>query len=980
MCPRQSGDIQDPHLNLVAANGTVIKTYGKRRLTIHHSGKQYVWQFIIADVQRHYIGRDFLGFFNFLINMAKREVIQAPHDHLHLQGIQDTQKYDETQPNRGTIPPSSNEKIVQHLLKQFSDVFQEPSEALPKVRHHVTHAIETFCDRPIPEKPRRANPEKRTALRNILDTSLKTGLMRPSRSPYAAPGHVVQKPNGGWRLVGDYRALNANTKPDAYPLPHLHDFAFNMEGSKIFSKLDLVSAYHQIPMKEADIEKTAITTCFGLFEYVRMPFGLRNAGQTFQRMVDEIFRDLKFVFIYVDDLIIASGSLEEHLQHVKLALARLQEHGLVCSKKKCVWAVPTIDFLGYRLSSAGVSPQPSKVHAIRSYPKPDTSKALRRFLGLSNFYHRFIPHCADIVRPLNSMITPKDSKLSWSCEAEEAFEALKLALAEASHLVYPIDGASTRIVCDASKYAVGAVLEQFIDGRWRPISFFSKKMSTSECRYSTYDRELLAMYLAVRHFKHFVEGTVFHILTDQKPLQKAIRTTSTTQTETQARRLAYIALLTSDVRFIKGEDNVVADSLSRAPTVDALTLSDPLLLRVASAQADDPSLTHMAKNQSRYQTVHVKGVELLCDCKGKRPKALVPSSEKVHVMTILHHLGHPGIRATRQLISTSFVWAGMSKDIQQFVRSCLACQQSKVSLHERTPVHDFQIPSTRFANIHVDIVGPLPISEGFSYLFTVIDRFTRFPAAYPMKTQTTSECVTRLLEWIALFGMPETIVSDRGGQFESELWNAVIEILGIKHNRTTSYHPQSNGMIERVHRSLKDSLRCLISDDHAWLPALPVALLRLRSTLKPDIGFSPSQMAFGLSVRLPGTMFEAVIPDINSQRSEIRNLMLAMNTFSFTAPKRHGHASAQHSADLDNATFVFVHDPTKTGLGRPYRGPFPVLERNAKYFRLDIDGKVDNISINRLKAAVLDECQGTRIPSHTTIRGRHVYAPVRLDC
>ncbi|XP_059083366.1 uncharacterized protein LOC131880699 [Tigriopus californicus] len=583
VCPRQSADTHDPHLNLIVANGTLIKTYGKQRMIIDHSGKKCAWSFILADVKCNYIGRNFLAFYNFLIDMAKREIRESSSATLRLQGIQDASTFEDTARSAILTPPtSSNNLLVKHILVQYPNVIQEQSDCLPTICHHVTHAIETFSDRPIPEKPRRLSPEKRKALWDILDSLLQAGLIRPSRNPCAAPGHVVQKPNGGWRLVGDYRALNAETTPDAYSLPHLHDFTYGMGDSKIFSKLDLVSAYHQVPMKQSDFEKTTITPCFGLYKYVQMPFGLRNAGQTFQRMDNEIFRDMPFVFIYVDDLIIASSSTEEHLRHVKLVLTRLHEHGLI--------------------------------------------------------HPHLRGHCDDSI---DSMITPKDSQLVWSHEADQAFEDLKLALANASHLIYPIENATTRIVCDASKFAIGAVLEQKVEHGWRLISFFSKKLSSFECRYSTYDRELLAMYLAVRHFKHFVEGTIFHILTDQKPLQKAIKSISSTQTETQARRLAYIALLTSDVQYIEGEENVVADSLSRAPALDALTISDPLLLRVSMAQANDPGLAHMAQNSDRHKTLKIKGVNILCDCQGAQSRALVPSAEITNVMTALHHLGHP---------------------------------------------------------------------------------------------------------------------------------------------------------------------------------------------------------------------------------------------------------------------------------------------------------------------------------------------------
>ena len=294
---------------------------------------------------------------------------------------------------------------------------------------------------------------------------------------------MVRKSAGSWRPCGDFRRLNTVTQPDRYPVPNMQDLTARLHGSTIFTKLDLKKGYYQVPVNHRDIQKTAVITPFGLYEFLQMPFGLTNAGQTFQRLMDRFGAGMDFVFIYLDDILIASLDEATHLQHVRAVLSRLQEFGLVLNLSKCQFGLKDVEFLGHKISAAGAEPLIRHVAAIQEFSPPSDVPQLQRFLDMINFYRRFLPNIAKTLRPLTSALKGSPKLFKWSQPMSEAFSAAKQALVSSTALIHPNPSAQLSLAVDASDTHVGAVLQQFHNGGWAPLSFFSKQLDSAQSKY-----------------------------------------------------------------------------------------------------------------------------------------------------------------------------------------------------------------------------------------------------------------------------------------------------------------------------------------------------------------------------------------------------------------------------------------------------------------------------------------------------------------
>ena len=951
---------------LRAAGGQPIQSWGTRTLPLSFSSSsggthRFDWEFTLAAVDRPILGADFLRHHQFDVSIARHLLVSV-----------------DGEVQLPLLPYSSSSTLLSKVSVSYQEVLAEFPEivglgfAPGPTKHDVRHHVETKGP-PISTPARRLDPQKYAAAKAEFERMEKAGIVRRSNSPWASALHMVPKPDGSWRPCGDFRRLNNATVPDKYPVPNIRDFTNNVAGSHVFSTLDLVKGYYQVEMFPDDIPKTAIITPFGLFEFVRMPFGLRNAGSTFQRLMDRVLVGLPFIFVYLDDVLIASPDHASHRQHLREVFGRLRENGLTINPKKSVFGQEEVKFLGHRVSASGIRPLPGHVEAVVQFPRPSTRPDLQRFLGLVNFYRRFLRGAAGFLLPLTNALQGPGKSLDWSPSMEQAFNAAKTSLANAAELEHPQADFPISLMVDASGSHVGAVLQHFRRSSWAPLSFYSKKLTPAETRYSAFDRELLAVYSAIRHFRLMLEGRQFFVLTDHKPLCHALQRVSAPWSARQQRHLSYVSEFTQDIRHVPGVDNAAADALSRPPQLSCLAPADmPPFLDVdalSAAQEACPTTAALAVDP-RFQVVRrllSSGRVLMCSTSTGMDRPLLPPSFRRRAFDALHALSHPGVRGSRRLLSSRFLWPGMNKDIGTWASSCVDCQRTKVARHVRPPVQRIDVPSRRFSHVHVDLVGPLPSIGGYTHVFTVVDRSTRWPAAYPIKETSTRACIDSLVQWISGFGVPATVTSDRGSQFTSSAWSSFCKSLGIKHVMTTAYHPQSNGMVERMHRRLKAALVARRSSS-SWPSELPWVLLGLRSVPLEQSAVSSAELVFGTPSTLPGQFLSS--PELPPAEF-LDNLHRLVDPF-IPPPLVHGSSPPSGSVHLPpalwEAEYVFVRrDGIRPSLTPLYDGPYRVVHRSDTFFRLAVGDKEDSVSVSRLKPLL---AQGPVVPAQPRRRGR----------
>ncbi|UYV68139.1 hypothetical protein LAZ67_5003162, partial [Cordylochernes scorpioides] len=708
--------------------------------------------------------------------------------------------------------------------------------------------------------PAEGEPKERDIIKDQIDEMLKEGIIRPSSSPWSFPVILVKKRDGKFRFCVDYRKLNEVTVKDVYPIPRIDDVMDILQGSKYFSAIDLRSGYWQVEIEEKDKEKTAFTTTHGLYEFNVMPFGLCNAPATFERNMDNVLGNLRWqiCLCYLDDVIIYSSDFPTHLKRLEAVLKCFSESNLKLNDRKCRFAFEELEILGHITNQQGIKPAEYNIKAVRDFPQPKKVKEVQSFLGMCSYYRKFIKDFSLIADPLTGLIR-KNAQFTWTEKQEEAFQNLKKALINPPILGHFDPNAATYKHTDASNIGLGATLVQIICGEEKVISYLSRTLSKAEQNYSTTEKECLAVVWAISKLRPYLYGRHFKIITDHHALcwLKNLKD----PTGRLARWALKIQEYDFDIIHKSGKKHMDADGLSRGPLPETDWVEDyeRLFLNQIINEEDEfiENVKKSLKGSKRAITQNFKEENGCLYKKNPNPEGrawllVVPKKRRKEIMSEFHnHMlnGHLGVARTTYRLKNKYHWPSMLKDVSEFVKTCHLCQSRKGSNQSPSgllqPIPPANYP---FERIGIDFVGPLPSTKRRrKWIIVLTDYYTRYAETKAVSEATVKEVSTFLIEQIFLrHGAPRFLISDRGSQFTSNLMKEVMKMCKVKHCFTTSYHPQTNGLTERLNRTLINMISMYVNTDQKnWDEILPFVTHAYNTTIQETTGYSPFFLLFG---------------------------------------------------------------------------------------------------------------------------------------
>ena len=1038
--PAGPDDVVDPSFKLKSVNGGIIDTYGTKLMTLRIGRKAYSIHAVIAAVPQPIFGWDIFKKYSLslewnqwgdLVITDKKANISSPlkyvtvdsntisrvksatnslaaeQSHFEMECMkrieaisigenEEAPFFIDNLPLPSNLDPEAdkNDRLNAEALSKLEDKYAAVVKQYNILKttfdknpsHSIKHVIDTGDANPIKSKvrPLLADSKKSIEGKKIWEEMQRMGVIErvhPSAlTQWASPLHLAKKPNSdSFRPCVDFRLVNQVTKADNYPIPTLKAFTKQLKGCKVFSVVDLRSAFFNLPIHENSIDKTTVLSPWGgAFVFKRLPFGLRNGPSSWMKFLDHALSGLDHIYTYLDDILVSTETEQQHMEVLHKLFSRLEKFGLSLALDKCTFGKEEVNYLGYKVTSKGISPLKSKVEAVTKIPPPTNQKELLGFLGALNYFRSSLSglkkdgkyhNAANLLQPLYSaattvLPTKKHFQQVWdnSPILKSAFQDAKQLLINATELAHMDPNLPLALFTDSSDHSIGGVLMQQQGHKYVPLGYFSRHLPTDKANWAVYRKELLAAQASLRYFISDIYGKHCTIWTDHLPLVNAYNGSGFQLHDPVAQRaLMEISQFTRDIKHISGVDNVAGDYFSRLPPPNdkrgsvytnpaqrfevapieghKLEAVSPRVVNELQAECQEVEEIKNGKHppNTNFQNVKFGEVELFCEVSGAQPRPYLPQPLRLFVMKQLH-FDHKGQKEAVRRMSSNYYWKTINNDTVNFIKTCHGCQSTKPSKLKPPHIGEFEAPDQRFSHCHLDIVGPLPPSKGYKYILTIKDRHTRFLQGIPL-VSPTSEAIAEafMLHWAALFGIPSLCTSDQGPNLTSGLFRGLQESLGIKVHYSPIYFPQANGMVERSHQTLKNSIKASLIEmadkyQENWASYLPWALLGLRSSFNKDLGTSPMEMTLGKHVQLPGTILtdpgEATsLEDINVD-AILRKLQLKNNRLA--VPPSLNRANPKVETLPESVTHVYARQHNIKGLTPSYLGPFPVVSRPSR--------------------------------------------------
>ena len=846
---------------------------------------------------------------------------------------------------------------IKEILKRNIDSFGKDENDIGAL-HGYEHRIDLTDDVPVSLRPYRTPHSKIKEIDSEILRLKKAGIIKDSISAYSAPCLIVYKKSGKPRLVVDFRRLNKKVTPIQYPLPHLETALQQLGGNKFFSTLDLLSGYHQIKLRKEDQHKTAFTTGRGLYEYSRVPFGMMTSGAAMQYAIERVLGELngRICQTYIDDIIVYGRSEEEHDKNLDIVLRTLKENGFKLNLSKCQFRKQKVECLGHVISAEGITPNPSKVTDIQNKKEPRNVKDVRSFLGMASYYRRFVPDFAKIAKPI-TQLTKKDVKWNWSNECTNAYKEIIDRITRAPVLVYPDFEKTFYVTTDASTEGLGAILTQIHQGKHRPIAFYSRALNNAEKKYHIYELEALAVKAALQKFRFYLLGYKVVVRTDNQPALYLLKSK-----ECQGRTAKYLAAIMEfnpTFEYIKGKENFAADFLSRnvlsfnkveAP-IETETISDDMIRE--EQEKDLKIYDCLDKHMDDFKIIN----GLVYKVEGNKFRLVIP---EVYVNSYINYFhnkigSHEGITRTISRMKNYVYWIGMEKSVKKYINNCHSCKVSKPSHLGSNKVGEFPQVNNVYERIHMDILGPLPRSrKGFKYLLVAVDTFSHWVFIKPLRKKDT-DTVTEAFkeELIKRDIIPETVVIDKGKEFDSQKFKDMCDEYEINSYFCSPYHHASNGLVERMNLQIENALRCLLSENKgSWDNYVDQIENSLNTAMHGTVGYTPYEVVHG---RIYPINLAGIVNDSRSNNSEIKviheNIMKIRTKKSKDMLKRVNKHKRFRKLQIGDQVYVKINE--KTGKLKPfYKGPVNIINIYQSGYSYDIqdnNGVIYKVHINNIK-------------------------------